>query len=173
MKLFCNSIAAIWLLLSLTACAPQNAPISNADASTYFPIQLKTATLQLQLALTPQEQAQGLMHRDMLAADHGMLFIFKQVDKRSFWMRNTRIPLDIGYLDASGKLIEIHKLYPYDENPVPSYSTQILMALEMNQGWFQANNIRPGAQLDLDATTQAIKARGSDPAQFPLSRPQP
>lgn len=173
MKIVYTCISAVWLLLCLNACAPQSAPITNANADTYFPFQLETATIQLQLALNQNEQTQGLMHREALPTDHGMLFIFKQPDKRSFWMRNTRIPLDLGYIDASGKLIEIHKLYPYDETPVPSYSSQILMALEMNQGWFQKNNIRPGAQLDLEAIVQAIRARGSDPNQFQLSHSQP
>lgn len=108
------------------------------------------------------------MFRDPLPADHGMLFVFSKAEQRSFWMRNTKIPLDLGYFDASGQLIEIHALYPYDETPVQSRSHEILMALEMNQGWFQRAGIAPGAQLNMKALKQAIRDRGQPLNHYPL-----
>jgi uncharacterized membrane protein (UPF0127 family) len=97
-----------------------------------------------------------------------MLFLFKQPEQRSFWMRNTRIPLDIAYFDANGRLLEIHALYPYNENPVPSRSQNVLIAIETNRGWFARNNILPGAQLNLKALLDAISRRGQSPANYPI-----
>jgi uncharacterized membrane protein (UPF0127 family) len=147
------------LALILAACQPQKETLPPADAQTYFPISLGGHPLQLQLALRPSEQQRGLMHRDELAEDHGMLFLFEQPDRRSFWMRNTRIPLDIGYFDASGRLLEIHPLFPYDENPVPSRSDQVLIAIETNRGWYAAHGVQPGAHIDMDALQTALKRR--------------
>ncbi len=141
----------------------------SLPAKTYFPIHLKNHTIQLQLALTQSEQSKGLMNRDRLETNHGMLFIFKKPEKRSFWMKNTHIPLDIGYFDTNGQLVEIHKLYPFDETTVVSRSTSILMALEMNQNWFRENNVSPGASLDLLELKKAIQGRGFSPANFQLS----
>ena len=100
------------------------------------------------------------MHRNKLSKHHGMLFLFKQPGKRSFWMRNTYIPLDIAYFDSQGTLLEVHPLYPHNENPVYSHSKEVLIAVEMNQGWFLSKNIQPGAKLDLDSLKRAVISRG-------------
>ena len=65
-----------------------------------------------------------------------MLFIFEQPRKASFWMRNTKIPLSIAYIDSAGKILEIKSMNPLDETVVPSSSDQVAYALEVNQGWF-------------------------------------
>ena len=154
--------------LLLIACAPQE-PISAPESSdTYFPFSIDGTPLQLQLALTQSEQNKGLMHRESMPTDHGMLFLFKQPGPRSFWMRNTRIPLDIGYFDASGRLLEIHALYPYDENGVPSRNQQVLIAIETNRGWFARNNIVAGAQIDLKALAKAVSRRGKSLNSYPI-----
>jgi uncharacterized membrane protein (UPF0127 family) len=84
----------------------------------------------------------------------------------SFWMRNTPTPLDIGFFDRSGKLVEIYPLHPFDETGVQSRSTELLIALETNQGWFRENGIKPGAQLDMKALAAALEARGFKPDRF-------
>ena len=88
-----------------------------------------------------------------------MLFLFDKPDKRSFWMHNTRIPLDIGYFDQSGHLLEVHKLFPYDETPVPSAHNNVLIAIETNRGWYATNNVKPGARIDIKALNTALKRR--------------
>lgn len=151
------------------ACQPDpELKFEPVPADTYFPIRIGEATVHLQLALSPAEQQQGLMFRDALPEDHGMLFIFRKPQKQSFWMKNTRLPLDIGYVDAGGRLQEIHKLFPFDESPVASLSSKILIAVETNQGWFANRGIEPGAQLDLDALRSAIRKRGFSPEAYPL-----
>lgn len=153
------NIQGLLLALAVTACQPTGEAQAPADSQTYFPISIGGATLQLQLALNSTEQQKGLMSRDRLAEDHGMLFLFERPGQRSFWMRNTRIPLDIGYFDSSGQLIEVHKLFPYDETPVPSRSHEILIAVETNRGWYAAHGVKPGARLDLDALRAALARR--------------
>ncbi|MEM8867728.1 MAG: DUF192 domain-containing protein [Verrucomicrobiota bacterium] len=157
--------------LGSTGCTPGSEPrvqTEVADKSTRFPIALGTKTCFLELALNNSERQKGLMFRQSLDTDHGMLFIFDRSRRQDFWMRNTPLPLDIGYFDASGTLIEVHQLYPYDETAVSSRSQQILIALEMSQGWFSQNKIKPGAQLDMSALSDAITLRGFDPDRFPL-----
>ncbi len=156
------------LLLLFSACTPQEPTTAPEPSETYYPISINDTPLQLQLALIQSEQSKGLMHRDSMPKDHGMLFLFDQPEPRSFWMRNTRIPLDIGYFDASGQLLEIHALFPYDENAVPSRNQRVLIAVETNRGWFARNNITPGAQIDLKALTLAISRRGKSPSNYPL-----
>jgi uncharacterized membrane protein (UPF0127 family) len=163
-----SSLLLFALLLLLSACAPGQQAPRPAGPNNYFPLSIGGTTVQLQLALTDSERAQGLMHRDSLPADHGMLFLFNQPGPRSFWMRNTRIPLDLAYFDADGRLLEVHALYPYDENGVSSRSDQVLIAVEMNRGWFARNQIQPAAHIDLATLAQAVQQRGKSPASYQL-----
>ena len=130
-----------------------------ASSQTYFPISIDGHELKLQLALSSTEQKKGLMYREKLAKDHGMLFLFNKPEQRSFWMRNTSIPLDVAYFDDRGKLIEIHPLFPYDETSVVSTCNEILIAVETNQKWFSKKGIKSGAYLDLEALNYALKRR--------------
>lgn len=138
----------------------------NLDS--YFPIQLGESTLNLQLALTDTELQKGLMFRTELAEDHGMLFLFKSPKKQKFWMKNTSIPLDIGYFNASGRLLEVHQLFPYDETAVASRSARILIAVETNRDWYMKNGIGSGARLDMEALKAAILQRGFSPHDYAL-----
>lgn len=154
----------------LTGCNPEKETPSGeqASAGTYFPIGLGESTLQLQLALAPAEHQKGLMFREELPKDHGMLFLFERPKQQGFWMKNTSLPLDIGYFDASGRLLEIHKLFPYDETGVASRSEQILIAIETNRGWYAKNGISPGALLDMEALKAAIVERGFSPDTYAI-----
>ncbi|MEM9226948.1 MAG: DUF192 domain-containing protein, partial [Verrucomicrobiota bacterium] len=106
---------------------------------------------------------------DELAEDAGMIFIFPRTRQMSFWMRNTRIPLDIGYFTPDGVLREIHPLEPFDETSVRSQRQDLQLALEVNQGWYARHGIRPGAQLDMQALKAAMLARGVDPTRYGLN----
>lgn len=158
------------LLFLLCACNAEKKPAEPVPQDTYFPISIGETTPELQLALTNNERGKGLMYRDELAENHGMLFLFDQPGQRSFWMRNTKIPLDLAYFDAQGTLLEIHPLYPLNENSVPSYSNEVLIAVEMNQGWFASKGIQPGAKLDLQALQQAVTRRGLKGLKLSIER---
>ena len=120
------------------------------------------------LALLQSEMQRGLMGRLELAPDSGMLFVYLKPQQMSFWMRNTPLPLDIGFFDAEGKLREIYQLHPFDETPVATHGNKLQFALEMNQGWFKANDIRPGDQLNLTQLKEALQQRDYRPDQFGL-----
>ncbi len=153
-------VTTIWLLL-LTGCQ-QESVVHPAGWETFFPMQLGSQNFEARLAVLPQERANGLMFIESLGEQQGMLFFSQRPEPQSFWMRNTRIPLDIGYFDAQGQLLEIHPMYPHDETPVKSRSSEILFALEMPQGWFRKHQLFPDQrpQLHLPLIRQALDQRG-------------
>jgi len=108
----------------------------------------------VELARRPDEQSRGLMFRDSLPPDHGMLFLFSVDSVQTFWMRNTKIPLSIAFADANGRIVRIADLEPFDERPVSSIAPA-RYALEMNRGWFAAHHVVPG-----DSITDIPTARG-------------
>ena len=134
-------------------------PAQQVSSNTWFPLALGGQEIRVQLALTPQEQQKGLMHREQLASDHGMLFVFEAEDQMGFWMLNTKIPLDIGYFNKEGVLQEIYLMYPHDRASVGSISKKIKYALEMNQGWFATYKVRPGARMDMQELRHIIQMR--------------
>ena len=111
--------------------------------------------LKLEYATSSEQKKQGLMHRDVLCADCGMLFVFDNPDYLSFWMKNTLIPLDITFISANGTVIntEQAKTEPNskDDSQYPSYAAKepALFVLETNQGWIKKQNIKNGDKLDL------------------------
>ena len=101
----------------------------------------------VELADTPALRQLGLMNRDSLPENHGMLFVYPDEQIRSFWMRNTRIPLDIAFIDRNLTIVNIEHMEPQtDEN---TYSTSpVQYALEMSLGWFEANGVGVGDRLE-------------------------
>lgn len=104
-------------------------------------------SISAEVADEPVERMTGLMFREKLAADSGMLFVMPRPDKVSFYMKNTIVPLSIAYINQAGVILEIHDLQPKNETPVPSAFPGIAYALEMEQGWFGKNNIFAGDRL--------------------------
>lgn len=157
-------------VLLLAGCGRADAVKAVADKTVddRFAIRVGERTVQMQVAARPAELQKGLMFRKTMGEDEGMLFVFTVPQPQGFWMRNTTLPLDIGYFDAAGELKEIYPLYPLDEKPVHSRSRSIQFCLEMNQGWYARNGVRPGAKLDLQAVAGALKARGLKPEQAGL-----
>lgn len=155
------------VLLLAAACSPrssgESAPLEAAQ-----PLRIAEVPLMAEIALNRQEQATGLMHRDSMPEDHGMLFLYRQPQRMGFWMKNTRIPLDLGFFSSEGILLQVIQLYPQDRSTRQSHSDQVQFALEMNQGWFQANHLKPGARLDLELLREALNARGADPRDYGL-----
>lgn len=138
------------LLLSLLACAeasPGLGEISEAQPT------LPTVTLQVgakavvaEVADSPEEREAGLMFRTKLPADQGMLFVYPDSAPRSFWMKNTVLPLSIAYIDAAGTIVRISDMTPLNLSPVPS-GKPAMYCLEMSQGWFAAHHVAEGQVL--------------------------
>ena len=97
----------------------------------------------VELAVTDESRNTGLMFRESLSYNAGMLFMFPDSGPLSFWMKNTYIPLSIAYLNESGRILNIEHMIPHNLSSVPS-NGNAKYALEMNQGWFQDNNIIVG-----------------------------
>jgi len=162
---------SLLLLFLLAACGPAkesetSVATDSAPAETRFPIRVEDVTVRTEVVLSPAEQRKGLMYRESLPEDAGMLFPYREPQKLSFWMANTKIPLQIGYFDAEGVLQEVHRMYPNDTRRVASRSNDLRYALEVNLGWFNDHGIKPGARLNLEDVRTAIAARGSDPASY-------
>ncbi len=157
----------LWVLLA-AGCAVAPEEPGSASPDQRFPLALNGVTIQVELAVTQEEQSRGLMFRESLEPNSGMLFVNRFPRRVAFYMRNTPLPLDIGYFTASGVLREVYALHPFDETTIASQSSQIQFALEMEQGWFAANDIRRGAQLNLYDLAAALRARGFDPEEYGL-----
>lgn len=156
-------------LVFLTGCSPaEKTPDIPLGADAWLPLRIGDVSLEAQIALTQSEQRQGLMHRDSLPENKGMLFPYQSPRRLSFWMSNTRIPLDIGFFDGTGTLLEIHRMVPYDTNSTASHADDLQFALEMNAGWFARNGLYPGEKMDLKLLSTAIRHRGADPRAFGL-----
>lgn len=115
--------------------------------------QIGSRTYTLEVADTEPTRRKGLMKRDELPRDRGMLFVFPDEQPRSFWMLNTRIPLDILFLDAAGKVVSIHSMQPYDLRSTPS-AGPAKYAIELNQGEAEASGIEVGDVIAIPQTTR-------------------
>jgi hypothetical protein len=96
-----------------------------------------------EIASTDEEKSRGLMGRKHLPEDQGMLFMYLTSVKPQFWMKDTLIPLSVAFIDHTNTIIEIRDMEPLSEARVSSRAP-VRFALEVNQGWFEKNNIRPG-----------------------------
>ena len=111
-------------------------------------LSIKTAkgvqTFEVELAITPAQQSQGLMYRRDMAPKAGMLFVYDRPQPMSFWMKNTFIPLDMIFIAADGRIINIRqRTVPHSLTPVRSKGNA-LAVLELNGGTTSRLGIKPG-----------------------------
>jgi uncharacterized membrane protein (UPF0127 family) len=108
----------------------------------------------------------GLMFRESLENNKGMLFIFETVGQYAFYMKNTTIPLDVAFVTEEGIVDSIKELEPNNEEPVSS-DGQVLFAIEANRGWFAENNVEVGDEIVLgEAKDKKGKGSGSKDACY-------
>ncbi len=104
--------------------------------------------IDIEIANTAKEIEQGLMYRQKMDTDKGMLFIFPNMELRGFWMKNTLIPLDIIYVDAGKMIVSIQKnTTPLSEKSLPSEG-QAQFVIEVNAGFTDRYNLVPGDKID-------------------------
>ena len=111
--------------------------------------------LRIEIPQTPGEFKTGLMFRESLDTDSGMLFVFDRVAQQSFHMSHTTIPLDIAFIDEEGCIESIKELTPLRREPVYS-NAPVLYALEVNRGWFIENEVKVGDQIIKDEINENI-----------------
>ena len=109
------------------------------------PLLIKVAGAPLKVERVSDEESikKGLMFRNKLDPDSGMLFVFSEPAQRSFWMKNTTIPLSIAYVDGENKILNIEDMTPHDMNGVSSQG-KAKCAIETNKGWFKSKGIKAG-----------------------------
>lgn len=139
----------LFLCLLLTSLFASCNSTKTADAFGLRTVDLVVggAPLKVEVAEDEQSRAMGLMFRDSLSEDRGMLFIFDEPRQASFWMKNTKIPLSIAFLDSDRVISEERSMRPYDETLIQSRSDKIRYAIEVNAGWFDRHQVRSGAKV--------------------------
>ena len=130
-------------------------PVPKFERGTLTIVQeKKRVALAVEIAKTTETRSYGLMLRKSLPENAGMLFVFEEDARWGFWMKNTLIPLSIGFIDKNWRLIEIKDMRVPDDperGPFPIYepSEPYRYALEVNQGFFERKGITTGARLEL------------------------
>ena len=105
------------------------------------------ARLHVDVADTTEERARGLMFRPSMPKSAGMLFVYDHPQAVSFWMKNTLIPLDMIFADASGRVSHVHPdAVPGDETPIPG-GDAVQFVLEINAGMAERLGLGPGSEL--------------------------
>ncbi|HZL34076.1 MAG TPA: DUF192 domain-containing protein [Tepidisphaeraceae bacterium] len=111
-------------------------------------------TCQIEVASTAGAEEKGLMQRDSMPDDHGMLFVFKNEQTRYFWMKNTRFPLDILFLNSRGRIMSIGHMQAYDLNETSS-NFPAQYAIELNSGAAEKAGVKVGDMIDLPSEARA------------------
>ncbi len=120
---------------------------SKSDVLKTQVLRINQWEITVEIADTQETQEKGLMWRESLEEDRGMLFVYDRDAKKSFWMKNTTIPLSIAYIGADGTIREIYDMEPLSTRIVDSrYSVRY--ALEVNQGAFERHGIKAGDKVE-------------------------
>jgi len=145
-----NLIITAFILVWVGGC--QNSPSGLATVK----MQIGKDTFTLEVADTDATREHGLMERDSMPNGHGMIFVFAQERELDFWMKNTRFPLDILYVDAGGKVVSIKQMKAYDLSTTPSdYPAKY--AIELNFGAAAEARVHVGDKLTIPAESREPK----------------
>jgi uncharacterized membrane protein (UPF0127 family) len=139
------------LLVALCCALPAACDSSSTQPASNLPtvtMAIAGKPFTLEVADNERDRMKGLMERDSMPADHGMLFVFSREAPLGFWMKNTRIPLDILYIDSGGKVVSVKQMKPYDRSSTPS-DGDAQYAIELNEGTAKRLGIEKGATLTL------------------------
>jgi uncharacterized protein len=130
------------LFFFLVTSSPQE-PWAQEAKDSLLPLTIKGKTIKVEVARTGKEQERGLMFRERMGKDEGMLFVYEREERLSFWMKNTRLPLSIAFIDKGGKIVDIQDMEPFSlDTHTSAYPARY--ALEMNRGWFAREGIKVG-----------------------------
>ena len=129
--------------------------LAGCDGREQIDIQVDDIHIRAELAATPKARQTGLMHRESLGRDEGLLLAFPQAGVVSIWMRNTLIPLDVGFFDREGRLLNWTSMQPDGGRTIHRSRGSALYALEMNEGWFEGRGVGEGARLRLPYSIDA------------------
>jgi uncharacterized protein len=117
----------------------QKLPVTTLNAGIHL--------IRAEVAATDANRQQGLMFREKMEPNEGMVFVFEEPVRTCMWMKNTLIPLSVAFIDQNGKIVNIEEM---KAQSLESHcaAKPVLYALEMNRGWFSQKNIKPGTVID-------------------------
>ena len=147
-----RSLFLLFLFLALLTVPPassaEDAVSSCGDAiAPYAEVLIDTyPRVELELARTPEEHQVGLMFRESLPWERGMLFVYDRQATEGYWMHNTLIPLSIAWISKEGTIVDIQDMQPLTDD-VHFPAAPYWYALETNQGWFFENGVGVGQQI--------------------------
>jgi uncharacterized membrane protein (UPF0127 family) len=131
----------VWMVLAFAA-------LHTCAQATEKPITLAIGShvVNAEVVATPEARERGLMFREKLGENDGMLFVFDQVGYHGMWMRNTLIPLSVAFIDDKGKILNIEEMLPHSEITHRA-AGPVRYALEMNARWFRKRNLEAGTYI--------------------------
>ncbi len=152
MERLLRGIFAVALVVGAFAMLPRTAEAQTAPAGGLESLTIVTSSgrhaFQVEVMRTPDQRARGLMHRQFMPADRGMLFDFKQVEPVAMWMQNTYISLDMLFIRADGTVARIaERAEPLSTRTIPS-GEPVLSVLELNAGIAEKLGIKPGDKVE-------------------------
>jgi uncharacterized membrane protein (UPF0127 family) len=132
-----------YLAGGLAAAGLVGAAPSWSDPLVTFPLKIKGHAVRAELANTEQTRRTGLMFRDGLPENSGMLFVYERDESYAMWMKNTYLPLSVAFIDRHGVILNIEDMEPQTLDSHASAGAA-RYSLEMNQGWFSKRGIKKG-----------------------------
>jgi len=140
-----RAVQATCVCLGVSAVACRNGAPNQADLEV---MRVGGIPIHVEIADTPETRRLGLMYRDDLPPDQGMLFVYSKDEVLTFWMKNTRVPLSIAFISKDARIVRIIDMHPFGEESHSS-GVPVRFALEMSQGWFREHGIEPGNRVEL------------------------
>ena len=127
-----------WALFLPAQPARSQLPVMELNAGIYL--------IRAEVASSFESRGRGLMYRESLPPNQGMLVVFPQVERHCMWMKNTPLPLSVAFIDSGGEIVSISDMSPHSEESHCA-ARPAKYALEMNRGWFAAKGIRAGIKV--------------------------
>ena len=143
MKNFWTSLFATLLVIAAATAAADEAPQTNLQRIT---LTAGIHQIDTQVAITQDQHTVGLMYRNEMPMNEGMLFVFEQPTVQCFWMKNTRIALTAAFVSDDGTIVNLENMKPQTTESHCS-TKPVRYVLEMNQGWFAKKGLKPGSKL--------------------------
>ncbi len=143
-RFFLRSAATLLALACLSSAQAQTPQVRKFPATQ---LNIGIHLIKAEVARTEAEREQGLMFREKMGDNEGMLFLFGQPAGVCMWMKNTLIPLSVAFMDEKGVIINIEDM---KAQTLDSHCAKraAVYALEMNKDWFKQKNIQPGSQIE-------------------------
>lgn len=151
-SIFTLALGVLGATLGLTACASSAAGPVQAELPK-IEIQVGTIQITAEVANTDTSRQIGMMNRESLGKDEGMLFVFKRSETQCMWMKNTLIDLDVAFADESGKILNVAQMKAGTDD-IHCSSGNAKLALEMNLNWFAGHNLGEGHVMRLPESTR-------------------